>query len=49
MKVPNCDRCGRFTTNAEEYDDWQPMPWNGPNTHRWCDRCKLKAGEPHER
>jgi hypothetical protein len=37
--VPKCDRCGRFTTNDEQYDTWQPDPWNGPRTTRLCDRC----------
>lgn len=38
--VPKCDRCGRFTTNSEQYDDWQPDPWNGPRVTRLCDQCE---------
>jgi len=38
--MPNkCDQCGRFTTNGETYDKWQPDPWNGPRTTILCDRC----------
>jgi hypothetical protein len=40
MLTPNkCDQCGRFTTNGEMYDKWQPDPWNGPRTTILCDRC----------
>lgn len=38
--IAKCDQCGRFTTNAEQYDKWQPDPWNGPRVTRLCDKCR---------
>lgn len=44
--LPNCDRCGRFTSHpVEEYDTYQPEPWNGPRTTLLCERCAAEGGE----
>ena len=39
--IPKCDQCGRFTTNPETEDAYQPGPGSeGPNTTRLCDSCE---------
>lgn len=41
--VPQCDSCGRFTTNSVVYTH-SATPWNGPTEIRLCARCtKLKV------
>lgn len=42
-----CDLCGRFagSKGVESLDDYQPTPWNGPETTFRCPRCEAKRTE----